>query len=42
MVRYENDERQARATLLGSAVMSMVSVALILMALLVWYPRSVS
>jgi hypothetical protein len=42
MIRYENDEWQKRVAALGSFAMSMVGVALILLTLFVWYPRTVS
>lgn len=42
MIRYENDERQKRVAILGSFAMSIVIVALILVAVFIWYPRTVS
>lgn len=42
MIRYENDERQKRVVVLGSFAMSMVSVALVLLTIFAWYPRTVS
>lgn len=42
MPALKTDPTQARATVLASGVMAMTAVALVLLALLVWYPRSAS
>lgn len=42
MPELTTDATHARATVFASGVMAMTAVALVLLTLLVWYPRSVS